>query len=303
MKPIKGKSLPAPTQQMRRKQDEQMAQAGGGFSTRAVLSKPLSWLARLAMLVLLLGTSGVQLASAASLPPNPSTGLIQPLTPETRPMGVVPSAPSTPAAPVSVSSDYRITPGDELALHFDFMPEMNATQTVRPDGRIDLPLIGTQQAAGLTADQLRDQLHTAYAAKVRRPDLSIDIVRGFANQQVFVGGEVTRPGVQRLTPSMTALQAILVAEGFRDTANPGKVAILRRGPDGGAQVIPVDVDAVMDLKEGSSDVALQPFDVVLVPRSTIANIDLWIDQYIRRVIPFQSGFSYVINRNIGNGSN
>jgi protein involved in polysaccharide export with SLBB domain len=236
-------------------------------------------------------------AAHAQLPPNPATGL------------VMPSAPPAPASEAVVpeperasdASSYYIAPGDELSLKFQFMPELNTSETVRPDGHVDLPIIGSQQAAGLTADQLRDKLKAAYAPKLRRPDLTVNIAKGFASQQVFVGGEVQRPGAQPLSPSLTAVQAILSAQGFKETADASKVTILRRGRDGNTQVLSVDAGAVMDGKQQSKDVALRPFDIVIVERSAVAGVNQWIDQYIRRNIPFNTGFSYVINRNmVGN---
>ncbi len=236
-------------------------------------------------------------AAHAQLPPDPNTGLIIPPGPQV-------SAPQAPAPDASRAPDagiYLISPGDELSVRFDFVPEFNTVATVRPDGHIDLPLIGSQLAAGRTADDLARQLKAAYSAKLRRPDLAINIVKGFGSQQVFVGGEVLHPGVQPLSPSLTALQAILVAQGFKETADASKVSILRRAPDGNAQMLSVDAAAVMDGKAQSKDVTLQPFDVVIVQRSAVANLNLWIDQYIRRNIPFNTAFSYVINHNmVGN---
>jgi protein involved in polysaccharide export with SLBB domain len=241
----------------------------------------------------LLMTAMAGSAANAQLPPDPATGLVMP-----------PSAPapaSTAAAPVgkraATEGSYYINPGDELSLHFDYMPELDTVEVVRPDGRVELPLVGSQSAGGRTVAELSASLKTAYAAKLRRAELWISIGKGFGSQQVFVGGEVTRPGVQPLSPSLTALQAIIVAEGFKDTADPGHISILRRGPDNNPQMLKVDVDAVMSGKQPSQDVVLQPFDVVIVQRSAVAGVNQWIDQYIRRNIPFNTGFSYVINRN------
>lgn len=228
------------------------------------------------------------------LPPDPNTGLIIPPGPQI--LAPQPTSPET-LRPIEATV-YRIAPGDELSVRFDLVPEFNTVATVRPDGYIDLPLIGSQQAAGRTADELSKQLKAAYSAKLRHPDLSINIVKGFGSQQVFVGGEVQHPGVQPLSPSLTALQAILVAQGFKETADASKVSILRRGLDGNAQILSFDAEAVMDGKEATKDISLQPFDVVIVQRSAVANANLWIDQYIRRNIPFNTAFSYVINQNI-----
>jgi len=50
-------------------------------------------------------------------------------------------------------------------------------------------------------------------------------------------------------------------------------------------------------REGAQDIVLAPYDVVLVPRSGIANMGLWVDQWVRRILPISLGFSYTINRN------
>ena len=72
---------------------------------------------------------------------------------------------------------------------------------------------------------------------------------------------------------------------------------MRRGPDGERLVLPIDLAAAMSGTDPTQDLALRPEDVVIVPRSGISNFNLWVDQYIRRMLPFSVGFSYTINRN------
>lgn len=191
---------------------------------------------------------------------------------------------------------YRVSRGDELNLKFIYAPELNTIVTVRPDGRVAIPIGGEFAAEGLSMDELRSMVETLVAAQLRRPQVVIN-VQGTTPQRVFVGGEVGRPGVQPLLGPLTALQAVMVAEGLKDTAQPRDVIVLRRGPNGERQVLPVNLKSLMDGEEvAAADVALQPYDVVIVPRSGISNLNVWIDQYVRRVLPVSLGFSYSINR-------
>jgi protein involved in polysaccharide export with SLBB domain len=204
------------------------------------------------------------------------------------------------AAPgeVPASAAYRIAPGDELALKFFYVPELNESVTVRPDGRIQLQLVGEVHAAERTAAELAAELKRVYAGSLRQPEVSVEVEKGFARQQVFVGGEVGRPGAQPLLPSLTVMRALIVAQGLRDTAAANRVVILRRGGDGRAQLIRVDVAS--QSREGAdetNDPLLQPFDVVLAVPSHVSRLNKWIDQYIRRNLPVNVGFSYDLNDN------
>lgn len=215
------------------------------------------------------------------------------------------AVPATPAAhgPVSASPGlaaapaYRVGVGDELNFRFIHTPELNTTAAVRSDGAVTLPLLGERPVVGRTLADLAAEIEAALAQRVRRPQVVINVQGSIPSQRVFVGGEVGRPGVQNLAGPLTALQAVLAADGLRDTAQPAHVTVLRQGPDGGRLVLKLDLQAVMDGREGAQDLALAPYDVVLVPRSGIANVGLWVDQWVRRVVPLSLGFSYTINRN------
>ena len=206
--------------------------------------------------------------------------------------------PSAASAPV-----YRIARGDELNFRFIYTPELNISAVVRSDGRMALPILGDLRVEGMTVQALTDLVQRELAPQVRRPQVVIN-VQGTGSQRVFVGGEVVRPGVQPLVGPLTVLQAVMAAEGLKDSAQPAQVLLLRRGPQGETQAIPVNLAQLMAGApagsapgQGAADPTLQPYDVVLVPRSGIANLNLWVDQYIRRALPLSLGFSYTINRN------
>jgi len=201
-------------------------------------------------------------------------------------------APAKAASAPYVQDEYRIGPGDELAISFPNNAELNHTGPVGPDGRVPLPLLGNlliagdtpTQAASMIANALRDGGIAANAV----PDITI--VR--YGTTVYVGGQVKLPGAIPLASGMDVLQAIIAAGGMTDSARTGQVAVIRRTADNHANVM---YFSVKDYRKGKSDgviATLQPRDVIFVPRSKIAEVDLWVDNYINKTIPFSRGFSY-----------
>ncbi|WP_142847823.1 polysaccharide biosynthesis/export family protein [Telmatospirillum sp. J64-1] len=195
---------------------------------------------------------------------------------------------------VTAQNGYVINPGDVLNIKFFFNPELNEEElVVRPDGRISLQLIGEQQVAGLTPGQLEQRLQQAYASELRNPQVAV-IMDSFAGQRIFVDGQVGTPSEVTLNGRMTALQAIASAGGFTDAARR-QVLLIRRGADGQPVVANLDLHAALSGTDLSQDVALEPYDIIFVPRSGVADLNLAIDQYIRQNIPIPFGLGYSIN--------
>ncbi|HEX4507933.1 MAG TPA: polysaccharide biosynthesis/export family protein [Alphaproteobacteria bacterium] len=193
-----------------------------------------------------------------------------------------------------VAEEYRFRPGDEMDVRLLYNPEISDRVRVAPDGRISLALIGSVQAEGKTVDQLGADLRTKFAKEVRRPDVLV-IGRQFESQRIFIGGEVTTPGVITVPGRLGVLEAILTVGGFRDTAWLSQVVLIRRSQNGQPMLRTVDLNALITTGQKSEDVPLQPYDIVFVPRTPIADIDLFVTKYIRGVLPFDSNFTYAVN--------
>jgi protein involved in polysaccharide export with SLBB domain len=191
---------------------------------------------------------------------------------------------STTVAPAS-AEPYVIQAGDDLEVKFQLTPELNERQIVRPDGKISLQLVDHEiTAAGLTVEQLRAALGAVYAGQLRNPNITV-LVREFSQNRVFVGGEVGLTGPQPLTRPTTVRQAILQAQGFKDSAYPKQVILYRQPPG------KPGVWQVLNLTEypsdsgGDQDVLLAPLDIVYVPRSPVADVGRFVDLYVRRLLP------------------
>lgn len=190
--------------------------------------------------------------------------------------------------------DYLLQPGDQIDVKFFNNPELNELLvTIRPDGRISLQMAPEVMVAGLTPAQLTEQLTKIYEKELVNPGIAV-IVRSFTSQRVFVDGEVFRPGMVNLAGTMTALQSIAQAGGCKEPADLSQVIIIRRTPEGKIVNIVANLkDAVYGV-DREQDVVLAPYDIVYVPRSAVSNVNLWVDQYIRRNIPIPFGFNIPI---------
>ncbi len=193
---------------------------------------------------------------------------------------------------------YRLYPGDEVEVAVLSAPELNKTVTVQPDGRISLPLISPVMVTDRTLDEVRQNLMQAYSSQLLRPDVSV--APRAAALRVFVGGEVTNPGVFEMLGDTDALRAIMQAGGFRPSADPRRVVILRRGAGGRGMIREANLG--LGLKTPGADlVPLRRFDIVFVPRSGVAKAGLAVQQYFRDLTPISVGFSYALGN--GNGNN
>jgi polysaccharide export outer membrane protein len=193
----------------------------------------------------------------------------------------------------STPNDYTFSPGDSIDVKFFYTPELNETQDVRPDGKIALQIIGEVTAAGKTPAQLRWLLEKLYASHLKDPEISV-VVRSFSNQRVYVGGQVMSPGTIEVSGRMTALEAIMEAGGvdFRE-AQVRNVVVIRHY-NGTRYGYMLNMEPILEGKE-SHPFFLEAKDIVYVPRTEIAKVNQWIDQYINKIVP-QTGFTYFQRR-------
>jgi protein involved in polysaccharide export with SLBB domain len=212
-----------------------------------------------------------------------------------------PSPAASPAAPQTLDR-YLIQPGDQLDIKFFYNPEINESVTVRPDGKISLQLIDEVQAAGMKPSQLDDVLTKKYSKELKKPVVTV-IVKSFAGQRIYVGGEVNSQGLMTLTPGMTPLQAVFNAGGLKETAKPEKAIVIRKGPGNKPVPIEMDLDDMMQGKSDSANFFLQPDDVVYVPKTAIAKANKFVNQYIEKLFLFKGvslGFSYELHSESNN---
>ncbi len=184
--------------------------------------------------------------------------------------------------PVPVA-EYRIAAGDELDIVLPLNPEFNVRTFVRPDGKISLELVDEITAEGLTTAELTEHLRNAYSTELRDPDISVNVVSMAA--RIYVDGHVERPGEYPWSRQLTAMQAVALAGGLRDTAQGKSLLVVRRSAGGEQRVFQLDLEELAAGTGECRDLHLAPYDTVYVPASRIADVNKWMTQYIKDNIP------------------
>jgi protein involved in polysaccharide export with SLBB domain len=203
--------------------------------------------------------------------------------------------PAMPPASAVQAPEYVLQRGDQLEIRVANLPDLTENLKIRPDGKISLVRLDDVQAAGLTPLQLGSNITAAYAKYYRNPQATV-IVQSFTRQVIFIGGEVTNPGLLPLDRQLTVLSAVLQAGGAKRSARMNDVLLLRdSGTPGQPSMTRVNLAEI--LHKAQPDIELKPYDVVFLPKSRITKVSDFVDQYIRQVlpIPLNVGFNYLFN--------
>lgn len=189
---------------------------------------------------------------------------------------------------------YRLGPGDKIKIKYFLTRDMDEDLTVSPDGSIAPRAIGQMRVEGTTLAGVQDYIRRESRRELADQKVVVSLEEA-VSARVYVGGTVSRPGAYKLTDMGTSvLQGILLAGGFTDESRTGQVALIRRGPNNEPMLRLINVREVIETGFDANDVPLMTGDIIYVPRSSIAEVNLWIDQFINKVVPFQRQFSYTI---------
>ena len=145
----------------------------------------------------------------------------------TPPAGPAPATVPTSTARVADATGYKIGPEDVLDISVWKSPELSRSVPVRPDGKVSLPLVNDIKAAGLTPDQLRQELTMRLSEFIPAPEVAL-IVREVHSAKVAVVGAVRSPGRFELRSPATVLEIIAMAQGFTDFAERDRIVVLRQ---------------------------------------------------------------------------
>jgi len=168
---------------------------------------------------------------------------------------------------VPVVPGYLIGPEDILEISVWKNPDLSKVVTVRPDGRITLPLVGDVMASGRTPDQLRDRI--VEKIKEYQDNVVVSVILQEINSyKIFMLGAIARPGSYVMKRKTTLLQAIALAGGFNQYASKNKIVVIRErhAGDKREEKIRVSFDDAVDVQDGGGqNLVLRPGDTIFVP--------------------------------------
>lgn len=185
--------------------------------------------------------------------------------PYDRPLAM-PDAPKIEA----LDADYKISPLDKLTIKVFKADDISGDYDVDLAGHISLPLVGEVEAANLTTAELDQKLTDLLGQKYfEHPDVSVAIKESTAHV-VTVDGAVGQAGQYPVNGPMTLIQAVALARGTTDDANPRRVAVFRT-IGGQRQAAAFDLTAIR--RGEAADPSIYPGDIVVVDGSRVKEVE------------------------------
>ncbi|MEQ5834017.1 XrtA/PEP-CTERM system exopolysaccharide export protein [Marinobacter sp. NFXS9] len=162
---------------------------------------------------------------------------------------------------------YILGPNDVVQVSVWRNQDLSVSVPIRPDGRISVPLVGDVVAAGLTPEELADDVQDKLEQYIRQPQVSV-VVTGMNSHEftdrVRVTGAVQSPMTMPFRDGMTVMDVVLSAGGANPFADLNNAMLYR--PMGKEVVaIPVKLDDILTRGDIATNYRLLPGDILTVP--------------------------------------
>jgi protein involved in polysaccharide export with SLBB domain len=194
--------------------------------------------------------------------------------------------------PLVTLTEYRMAPPDSVLITSKRVRELNGhSETIRPDGKLTLPLLGSVFVAGMTMEEVSAELEEMAKDFYEDADVSVRVI-GFRSKKIYVFGEVGTVGPYPYNGANTVLGTLATAQPSR-LADPARIHILRPNKDG-ELVKRMTINLNKMVKEGdiALDAVLEEGDIIFVPPNPLAAIGLALQQLL---LPLQPAAQTVAN--------
>lgn len=187
--------------------------------------------------------------------------------------------------PIVTSQVYRLAPPDIILVNSRRIQEINnVRETIRPDGNITLPLLGTIFVAGKTPEQVSDLIKKKAKKYYLDVDASVQVTR-FASKKIFVFGEVSAPGPYAYSGANTVLGTLARAHPTR-LADPAHIEVLRPSPNGKLRKrMTINLDDMVRRGNTIHDAVLNDGDIIYVPANPLASVGMVFQQLLLPLQP------------------
>lgn len=170
---------------------------------------------------------------------------------------------------------YRLVPGDVVEIVYRHTPEFNQTVTIHPDGFVALEIVGDIKLSGLNLEQARQEIIEKASKRLKDPEVTL-LLKEFQKPYFVVSGEVAQPGKFEIREKTTALQAVMLAGGFRDSAKSSQILVFRKVNQDFAEVKVLNLKEIKKTSDLENDLTLEAGDIILVPRNNFSKIEKFV---------------------------
>lgn len=153
-------------------------------------------------------------------------------------------------------------------------PDMSGDWLVKENGNINYPILGEVKLEGLTLEESRVKLTEMLKEYYRDPQLNITISE-YGSCEVYVLGEVSKPGVVNYTREASVLEVVLSAGGYTKNSRANSTVLIRN-IDEDVEVFRIDLEKIIEEGLISLNINVMPGDIIYVPTSYISNLNKFI---------------------------
>jgi protein involved in polysaccharide export with SLBB domain len=178
---------------------------------------------------------------------------------------------------------YRLQSGDKLQILFEHTPDQNFDVNVRIDGAVSTPY-GEIFVDGMSVVELEQKLAELYSIALLHPRPVVRLLE-IAERHFYVFGEITKPNKYLFEPGIDLVSAIAIAGGSLRTANLKNVVVMRVNGQNQYTFEAVNLSNLFSDDSPAGPYWLQPRDIVIVTTTLIADIGIFVDQYINTFLP------------------
>jgi polysaccharide export outer membrane protein len=195
------------------------------------------------------------------------------------PVAIVGHPPISGDDTVALDYTYLIGPGDSIDIYVWGNPDVSKVVTVRPDGKVTVPLVEDIQASGKTAFELARKLEEEYAQYIRDPQVVVMVAefQGVDQQQIRVIGQVGNSGGDSgsnrysgesipYERGMTLMDVIIRIGSIGEFADGNRASIIRN-IDGVEKQFGVRIDDLVEDGDMSENVKMFPGDILVIPEA------------------------------------
>jgi polysaccharide export outer membrane protein len=170
---------------------------------------------------------------------------------------------------------YTLVPGDVIEISYRYTPEFNQTVTIQPDGYVSLQIVGDVKLGGSNLEAARKTITEKASVRLKDPEITL-FLKEFQKPYFVVSGEVATGGRFEMRENVTALQAVMIAGGFKDSALSSQVVIFRKLNEEVAEVRTLDLRSVRKTSDLENDLDLKSGDIVYVPRNKLSKFERYM---------------------------
>ena len=193
---------------------------------------------------------------------------------------------------VAAAEDYLMTPGDQLQIYVLDHPDLSSTRAnadsayvVRPDGKVEFPLVGTIDCSGKTVTEFTQELKAKLSEYIINPDVTVNVFR-LGTTRVFVLGEVAKPGMHELSKGHRVLDALGAAGSFTEKAAKKNIFLIRDGKE--ENITKIKLNAFLYKGDVSQNVELREGDCLYLTGNHKLN-------FLKDIAPFIGGIASAYN--------